>query len=619
MRIRLTSKTWTAGVAALIALVAVMATAVSDDRAEAAGLSALRSCDNLRDYLRAHPRALRAYPPGAILEDALPTTGDEAAAPGEGGGGANPAPPSDSPTNVQEAGVDEPDIVKATDTTVFTVDGTTLRAVDVSGPTPVLAGALELPNGAGEGSYGGTYELLLSGDRLLAIGTAYSGVVFEAGPGHDRTILAEIDVSDPAAMSVLRKAVVEGAYVSGRLTGTTARVVVNDLPAPYIAESGKGRALVPRLKIADRTTGEKSRGKLVDCADVRRPSRFAGAEMLSVMTIDLAQGLPALDVDSVMTSGQIVYASTENLYVASERWVGPDSDPKRISDVSTEIHRFDITDPAATSYVASGQVEGFMLSQWALSEQDGILRVASTTSPPWEPEGGGAESESFVTVLGADLEAGRLREVGRVGGLGEGEQIYAVRFVGDTGYVVTFRQVDPLYTLDLSDPAAPRVVGELKIPGYSAYLHPVGPGLLLGIGQDATGAGQTLGVHASLFDVSDPANPVRLDEQSLGGAYSYTEVESDHHAFSFFPQHQLATVPVESYGPDGEFYGAFGLRVAPGTADPLGVVAKVEHGTGYGAQIRRTLALGASVYTVSPKGIGAHDPATLGQTAFAGF
>ena len=161
-----------AGAAALIALVATAATVATDERAEAAGLSPLRSCDNLREYLRAHPRALRAYPPDAILEDAIPLT-DGAAAPGEGGGDADAAPPSDSsPTNVQEEGVDEPDIVKATDTTIFSVEGTTLRAVDVSGAAPVLAGELALPNGSGEGSYGG-YELLLSGDRLLAIGTAY--------------------------------------------------------------------------------------------------------------------------------------------------------------------------------------------------------------------------------------------------------------------------------------------------------------------------------------------------------------------------------------------------------------------------------------------------------------
>ena len=131
----------------------------------------------------------------------------------------------------------------------------------------------------------------------------------------------------------------------------------------------------------------------------------------------------------------------------------------------------------------------------------------------------------------------RLREVGRVGGLGGGEQIYAVRFIGDTGYVVTFRQVDPLYTLDLSDPAEPRVVGELKIPGYSAYLHPVGEGLLLGIGQDATATGQTLGRPRLALRRLRPGESDASRRAVARRALQLSEMEYDHHAFSFFPQH----------------------------------------------------------------------------------
>ena len=135
------------------------------------------------------------------------------------------------------------------------------------------------------------------------------------------------------------------------------------------------------------------------------------------------------------------------------------------------------------------------MSQWSLSEQDkGVLRVASTEEPTWW-SGPREESESFVTTLGE--RDGALVQLGRVGGLGKGERVYAVRFAGDTGYVVTFRQVDPLYTLDLSAPPAPAVLGELKIRGYSAYLHPLGGDLLLGIGQDASDEGRVLG-HAAL-------------------------------------------------------------------------------------------------------------------------
>ena len=236
-------------------------------------------------------------------------------------------------------------------------------------------------------------------------------------------------------------------------------------------------------------TGRKRTGRLVACRAVRRPAMFSGSDMITVLTVDLERGLPAVDSDALMTDADTVYASADALYVATQRWF----DPRRVGDeppdgVRTAIHRFDASERGATTYTSSGEVRGFLLSQWALSEHDGLLRVASTTVPPWWGDGDGEESESFVTVL--RVEDGRLAEAGRVGGLGRGEQIYAVRFIGDVGYVVTFRQVDPLYTVDLATPTAPKVLGELKIRGYSAYLHPIGEGLLLGVGQDATRQGR---------------------------------------------------------------------------------------------------------------------------------
>ena len=149
-----------------------------------------------------------------------------------------------------------------------------------------------------------------------------------------------------------------------------------------------------------------------------------------------------------------------------------------------------------------------------------MLRVVSTESPAWW--GSGGETESFLTTLRPS--DGTLVQAGRVGGLGKGERVYSVRFVGDTGYVVTFRQIDPLYTLDLSRPEQPRVLGELKIPGYSAYLHPIGEDLLLGVGQDVDEkTGRPLGTQLSIFDVSDLRKPTRLHTQHLGQGWSEAE------------------------------------------------------------------------------------------------
>ncbi len=430
---------------------------------------------------------------------------------------------------------------------------------------------------------------------------------YAADPYVPRTLLTELDVSDPAAIRELATMKLDGDYVSARLTGTTARVVVSPFPELPVADSGHGRAWLPSAVLHDRRAGS-SRGNLFGCDDVRRPRRFSGAGMLSVLTIDLERGLPAVDADAVMTAGETVYASPSSLYVATERWAGTAAEE---SVVSTEIHRFEISDPVRTEYAGSGAVDGYMLSQWSMSEYEGVLRVASTSSPPWlgrETE----DSQSYVTTLVPGDR--RLVEAGRLAGIGRGENIYAVRFIGASGYVVTFRQVDPLHVIDLSDPAQPRLAGELEIPGYSAYLHPVGPGLLLGIGQDANADGMTRGAQASLFDVSDPANPVRTDHVSLGRG-STTEVEYDHHAFAWSPEYGLAVLPIESWRGRG-LHGAVGVRA--GVAG-LELTERTTQGGSWESAIRRSLAIGELLYTVSAKGIAVHDPATLERLALTRF
>jgi uncharacterized secreted protein with C-terminal beta-propeller domain len=262
--------------------------------------------------------------------------------------------------------------------------------------------------------------------------------------------------------------------------------------------------------------------------------------------------------------------------------------------MTTEIHEFDVSRGARTDYRASGSVAGFLLNQWSLSEYRGDLRVASTDLPLWWTPSAQRESESRVTVL-AD-RGGALVEAGHAGGLGRGERVYAVRFIGDVGYVVTFRQVDPLYTLDLADPAHPRVLGELVLRGYSAYLHPIGKDLLLGIGQDATDDGRVTGTKLELFDVSDLRRPVRLDTAPLGPGSS--EVEYDHHALLFWPARSLAVLPVQIGNVKTPFVGAIAYRVARRNLDQLARITHPET-----APVRRSVVVGDRLYTVSDRGV----------------
>jgi hypothetical protein len=527
-----------------------------------------------------------------------------------------------STTNVQEEGVDEPDHVKTDGRFVYVADEDGfLRSFDVTGGAPQPLQNLAID--------GYEAELLLRGDKLFVI----SGPGGQAADGVG-TIIREVDVSDPSAMRVTRIMQVEGSFVGGRMTGGTARIVVQtepdiDIPpdddGEYVEEEAQDRteraikrakigSWRPAYKLVDRNTGKKSWRALVPCRSVRRPVEFAGVGTLTVLTIDLDRGLPAVDSDAIFADADTVYASHDSLYTATERWDESD-DPE--ADSATTIHKFAAPAAPETSYRASGAVDGYLLSQWSLSEHEGVLRAATTTEAPWESEDG-AESESSVYAL-KESDAGSLSEIGRVGGLGKGEVIFAVRFIGTTGYVVTFREIDPLYTIDLSDPTRPRVAGELKIPGYSAYLHPVGEGMLLGVGQDADSRGRVLGTALSLFDVSDPARPRLVQKHTLEGD-NYSEVEWDHRGFLYWPATKTAVIPVEAYSDDenDDFVGAIGYRVdAEAGIAPVG---RIEHGTGYDAGwLTRAFVVGPTLYSVSDAGLGANALDTFGPIGFAPF
>ncbi|MFQ5517405.1 MAG: beta-propeller domain-containing protein, partial [Acidimicrobiia bacterium] len=369
-------------------------------------------------------------------------------------------------------------------------------------------------------------------------------------------------------------------------------------------------------------------GALLPCDKAHFPPEFSGLQMLSVLTIDGEGSLNVADAVGVLAGGETVYASTDSLYVATQRWVDwEEADDSDTVGITTQIHQFDITDPSQATYVASGEVTGFLLNQFAMSEHEGYLRVASTTRPTWWDNGGGT-SESMVTVL--KPENGVLDEVGRVDGLGNGEQIFAVRMLGDLGYVVTFRQTDPLYVIDLSNPANPTVAGDLKILGYSAYLHPLGDGLLLGVGQDATEEGRTLGTQVSVFDVSDPNNPKRLHQFTLSDAYS--DVEYDHRAFLQWGD--LVVIPIQKWSWDETadkedfFAGALVLRISD---DGIEEVGRVLHTPEFGDSvdtgepmpwtppIRRSLVAGDVLYTLSEIGVQGNALSDLDTTGFAGF
>ncbi|MEE9297996.1 MAG: beta-propeller domain-containing protein [Acidimicrobiia bacterium] len=501
-----------------------------------------------------------------------------------------------SGSNVQVAGVDEPDIIKTDGSRILAFVNQQLVYVDVSGRSARLMGTLYLP--------GWDHRFFMDGDIAIvfARGDGYSTPIAETaetsiapytGP---TTLVFEIDLSDPDDLEVRRTLRIDGTYLSARSVEGTVRLVISAFPAnlPFVYPSSSAaedlatetnrrviadstiEAWLPDYTLVAGTDGKTlATGLIVDCGRVHAPAEFAGFDTLAVLTVGMADGLGDIAGSAVIAQGQTVYASTENLYVATNVWVpnevwGTDVVLRIEQEYETAIHKFDISTGGPAEYRASGSVRGNLLNQFAMDEYKGNLRVATTDGPPW---GFDEKAESRVAVL--QERDGALEEIGSVGDMGRGERIFSVRFIGDAAYVVTFRQVDPFYVVDLSDPEAPKVAGELKIAGYSGYLHPVGDNLILGVGQDATEDGFTTGAKATMFDVSDPAKPRELSTWTMEGGYS--DVEWDHLAFLYWPPDEIAVLPIQSW--QTQFFGAVVLK----TDDGLREFGRITHSLDGGA------------------------------------
>jgi uncharacterized secreted protein with C-terminal beta-propeller domain len=514
-----------------------------------------------------------------------------------------------SGTNTHEAGVDEPDMVKTDGKRIVTVTpGGVLTVVDAA--SRAITGSLRTDETAaadgGKRVVWASQQLLLSGDRALLLGNDYS----DARVPRQRLTLVDL-AGRPKVVGSYR---MDGLLVDARQVGSVARVVFRSTPQigfpDYEGSADEDRRLadnraavaaapveawLPRWSTTD-AAGRHTDGR-VECGAMSLPDSYSGTSIVTIATFDLAA--PALgsgDPVSIAADGGIVYANGPSLYLANDqRW--RTMVRREPSTPRTELFKFTIAGAARPKYVASGVVPGWLLNQYSLSEWDGRLRAATTEN-----------DASTVYVL--EQRGGALTEAGRVGGLGKGEKIYSVRFIGTAGYVVTFRQTDPLYTLDLSDPAAPRAVGELKITGYSAYLHPAGDGRLLGVGQEASQKGRVQGLQVSLFDVRNMAAPARLAQFEVPGATS--AAEWDPHAFLYWPATGQLVLPMTPRGQSG----ALVLSVADKAIAKTGVIS--HPGSKY-VMIERSLVIGGTLWTLSTAGLQANDLATLAQQAWLPF
>jgi uncharacterized secreted protein with C-terminal beta-propeller domain len=535
------------------------------------------------------------------------------------GGGPEAGPPdaSDPPTdftttNTQEEGVDELDIVKTNGAHLYAVENERLHVME-SWPADATNEVATFS------AHNHAHGLFLRDNRVLVASvvsnTADDPHAFDGG-----LRFSLLDVTHPDTPQVLRTIDVEGWLVDARLIDGDLYAVVRswvDLPAELWDLVWNSDVDLPDLPW---DAPEEERERILAAArEILRPLieeimadftvqdvQISDWSTLSVLHLDLDDISP-VTATGLIADGWTVYASKSNLYVAQNSdswWWGLLPNP---IDTTTSIHKFELdpSSPDPVRYTASGSVDGWTLDQFAFSEHDGFLRVASTEFDWWWGTTPDEEPASMVTVL-ADDGSGSLREVGSVGGLGPGERIFAVRFMGDKGYVVTFEQIDPLFTLDLSDPYFPKVVGELEITGFSSYLHPIGDEWLLAVGQEADENGRVIGLAVSIFDVRDFADPKlahRYLVEDREEAWSWSEALSDHHAFTY--HRGILSIPAYiSQG--GEAFS--GLLVF--SADPengIHEIGRIDHqdmaGTDGHPWMRRSVYIEDAIYSLSSVGV----------------
>ncbi|MDI1478741.1 beta-propeller domain-containing protein [Polyangium sp. y55x31] len=585
------------------------------------------------------------------------------------GGDGNGTPPEHSETNTQVAGVDEADILKTDGNYLYLLHGQSLEVLK-SFP------ASDLAINTTTAVEGNPIEMFVTEDQLVIYSQVDGSQLYtDAGveprsPYYDYygggvaydgyynpyyaplTKITVLGLEAGQTTGVQKEVYFEGNYASSRRVGQHVRTVLsggqhgpalsyypsfeNESDYPQTVDGWVAAFEDLRFKNALAIYGstlndwlpyrfEKSNGAVSvvppSCGSYYVPSEGSTAYGLVQVQSFALDNLQAPVVEtSIVGSVSTVYANADSLYLAAQSWKDPSYNwslpVEAVDTTETFVHKFDLaTNPAQPAYVATGTVPGQVKNQFSLDEKDGLLRIATTRQLASQTDW---TSSNSVYVLGQSED--KLVQVGAVTDLAPGEQIYSTRFIGDRGYVVTFRQVDPLFVIDLSTPEAPAVLAELKIPGFSEYMHPIDDNHLLTIGQDATNEGQVIGLALQVFDVTNPTAPALMHKYTFSGAESgYSEASYNHKAFNWYGPKNLLAFPFSGWNPNtGNMKSS--LELFDVTLDG-GIVKRgsIDHtnffqsdpygycGGYYGVDVRRGVFIDDYVYAISYGGVTASD------------
>ena len=451
-----------------------------------------------------------------------------------------------SKTNTQVQGVDEADIVKTDGTYIYYLTNEKLTIINTENASQMK----EMSTIKFDETFT-PEELFLNNDKIIVIGKRYEYDKTERKIGIDEDYLypnymdktytsAKLyNVKDKINPALERTVEVEGDYLTARMIGSNVYIASNKyMYYAYICNTYKSTELNEddfKPHYLDTATSNETKSINFDC--IYYIPEFEDTNYLNIVAFNITNNQEA-NVESYLGAGEEIYASKENLYVTKTKY---DYERKNKTSITTEIYKFNLNNANCT-FAKAGDVPGSVLNQFSMDECNGYFRIATTDSTSWNSE----SNTNNLYVLNENLET-----IGKIEGLAKGERIYSVRFMGNRAYMVTFVETDPLFVIDLSNPTTPTVLGELKIPGYSKYLHPYDETHLIGIGEDTEvvnyGYGDrvvTNGMKMAMFDVTDPNNPQELYNVKIGEKGTYSELLYNHKALLFSKEKNIIAFPI---------------------------------------------------------------------------
>lgn len=475
-----------------------------------------------------------------------------------------------SETNIQVQGVDESDFVKTNGKYIYQVVDGKVNIIETNdGKNMKLLDPITFP------STFTPFQLFLHEDKLLVIGHSYeemkredvsSKVAESLIAPSESTKAIVFDVRSPKKPIEERTLSIEGHIVSSRKIDNKIYLVTNQHPQYWLMQEYEDADLRP--KYSDSTVSEDKLA--IDYDEIQYFPDSNEPNYILIAAFDLEKPEQEATITTYLGGGNEMYMSKENLYLAVQNWPTREMlEDKVVEPLSTNIYKFSIDD-LDVRFHSSTEVEGRILNQFSMDEHEGYFRVATTKGMVWDEE---RPSSNNLFIYDENL-----KEVSSLKDLARGERIYSARFMGEKIYIVTFKETDPLFVIDASEPLNPKVLGELKIPGFSNYLHPLDENHLIGFGHDTKVVPSkdskeplilTEGVKLSLFDITDMKNPKEMFTEIIGGRGTYSPLNYDHKALLYHPEKKLFAFPINVYqsvkGDDFdqkfEFQGAYVYNV----------------------------------------------------------